>query len=195
MGIRILPILLAITVLFAPHGDDETTLLPVAEANHGVVVVVTDSANTGWCKPELGGPGQRTAACEKLRRDATEGFLAAAAPDVTLQWVGLPDGKLTVAAASATIDYYCAPLRDSWYVDWGNQPPTCDMWFAGAGPYEGYLHPDHLALRTAVQMHGGRLWDGSTYYDSKILQAVNDNYGWLLSASQYPLIGLQDKEN
>jgi hypothetical protein len=189
---KMMSVMALVTVIVVPHGDDEITLLPYALQTGATIVVLTNGAGTGWCKPVNGGPGQYTPECEQMRRTSTEGFLGDVAPSLHLRWMGFTDGSLSLPAATATIDWFCAPnhrTRHFWF-EWGNTPPECDLWAAGAGPAQGYLHPDHLMTQEAVLSDGGHVWSGETYWDPDVFAAMRTYYGWLLNENQWPLVGL-----
>lgn len=162
-----IPILL--TILFVvPHGDDETTLLPLIQqaGPDAVVLVMTDGAASVHCPP---------VDCEAARRASTMGFLDEMAPEATLIWVGEPDRGLTVERIAFWIGNLC--------------PSDCEIWAASAD----YPHPDHQAVRAAVAMYRGRHYNGETRDDPEAEAAFRRWYGWLgpWPADRMSLVGLR----
>lgn len=156
-------------VVFAPHGDDEVTVLPEIVAHpNPVVIVVTDGAASSHCAE----------ACAAERARSTVGFLRAAAPGTRVLFAGEPDGDLDPAAMARLV----------WRVKmmW----PDADLLAAGTD----YGHPDHTVVRDVVLRFGGRVYDGAGWQDDgTYLPMVREWYGWL-GVTGKPTLGLIVKE-
>lgn len=165
-------LLLAIPlIVFAPHGDDEVTVLPEIVAHpNPVVIVVTDGAASSHCA--------QVQDCEMERMRSTVGFLRAAAPNTRVLFAGESDGALDPVAMARLV----------WRVKmiW----PDADLLAAGTD----YGHPDHTVVRDVVLRFGGRVYDGAGWQDDgTYLPMVGEWYGWLGVAGK-PTLGLIVKE-